>query len=179
MHGYKLLEDNETLLVNSCFFDEEDFAYANKHRFNIKYTEVGSSGFAKDILKLQNCGYKFELKTEPDFAPDGLKLEDKIYAYFTHPDNDENEKINTNVINDERIIITEILNYLICLSRLVSPEQAKKYYGFNYDGANIDLFREIKNKFYSGNLNVDVILNNNLYKQIVHELDEMEGVLNG
>ena len=30
MHNYKLLEDNETILVNTCFFDEEDVEYAVK-----------------------------------------------------------------------------------------------------------------------------------------------------
>ena len=174
MHNYKLLKDNETLLVNTCFFDEEDAEYAFKHRFNIKYTEVRNTGFAEDTMLLQNAGYKFELKTEPDVAPDGTKLEDNIYAYYTHPDN-----LPKDISNDERIIITEILNYLICLSRLVSPEQAKKYYGFNYDGVNIDLFREIKNKFYSGNLNVDVILNNTIYNRIINELNEWEDNYNG
>ena len=174
MHTYKLMDDNITLLVNTCFFDEEDIAYANKHRFNIKYTEVRSTGFAEDILKLQNCGYKFELKTEPDFAPDGLKLEDKIYAYFTHSDNDENEKINADVTNDERIIVTAILNYLLCLSRLVSPVDAKMAFGFNFCGANIDLFVKLKNDFFDNNLNIKDIVNNGLYKNIVNELDEIE-----
>lgn len=177
MHNYKLLEDNETLLVNTCFFDEEDVEYAFKHRFNIKYTEVRNTGFAEDIMMLQKLGYKFNLETEPDVAPDGTKLEDKIYAYFTHPENVifEEKEIN----DDERIIITGVLNYLICLSRLVSRIDAKRAFGFNFDGAIIDLFVNIKNKFFDNNLDIKQIINNKLYKQIVHELDEMEDELNG
>ena len=175
MHAYKIMDDSITLLVNTCFFDEEDLAYVNKHRFNVKYTEVRSTGFAEDILKFQNCGYKFELKTEPDFAPDGLRLNDKIYAYFTHPDNDEDKQTNTTVSNDERIIVTTMLNYLICLSRLISPADAKLAFGFNFCGANIDLFVKLKNDFFDNNINVEEVINSRLYKNIVYELDEMEG----
>ena len=175
MHAYKLMDDNITMLVNTCFFDEEDVAYANKHRFNIKYTEVRNTGFAKDILELQKCGYKFELRTEPDFAPGGLRLEDKIYAYFTHPDNiEEHKDTNNEILNDERIIITAILNYLICLSRLVSPIDANKAFGFDFDGAIIDLFVNLKNNFFDNSMCIEDVLNNKLYKYIVTELDEME-----
>lgn len=173
MHNYKLMEDNETMLVNTCFFDEEDCEYAFKHRFNIKYTEVRNTGFATDTMLLQNKGYEFELKTEPDVAPDGTKLDDKIYAYYTHPDN------LSDVNNDERKIIGEVLNYLICLSRLVSPNAANHYYNFQFDGAYIDLFREIKNKFYCGNLNTETVMNNDIYKQMINELNNMEDEING
>ena len=142
MHNYKLLEDNETLLVNTCFFDEEDAKYAFKHRFNIKYTEVRNTGFAEDTMMLLKLGYKFGLETESDVAPDGTKLPDKIYAHFTHPDNVHREGIVYN--KNEIKIIVEVLNYLICLSRLVSPYDALKHFGFNFDGANIDLFKEKK-----------------------------------
>ena len=172
MNDHKLLEDKETLLVNTCFFDEEDTEYAFKHRFNIKYTEVRNTGFAEDMMMLQNMGYKCELKTEQDVAPDGTKLPDKIYAHFTHPDNMHREGIIYN--KNEIKIIVEVLNYLIYLSRLVSPYDALKHFGFNFDGAYIDLFKEIKNKFYYGNLNSPAILNNKIYKQIINELDNME-----
>ena len=112
MHNYKLLEDNETILVNTCFFDEEDVEYAVKHRFNIKYTEVRNTGFAEDIMMLQKLWYKFNLETEPDVAPDGTKLEDKIYAYFTHPENVISDDAH-NIEDDERKIITEVLPPLI------------------------------------------------------------------
>jgi len=177
MHNYKLLEDNETLFVNSCFLDEDDFEYANKHRFNVEFTETGCGSFAKYILKFQNMGYRYELRTKPDIAPGGIKLDDKIYAYFTHPDNVISEEKEIN--NDERIIITAILNYLLCLSRLVSPIEAERAFGFNFDGAIIDLFINVKNKFFDNNLDIKQIINNELYEQIVHELDEMESALNG
>lgn len=180
MHNYKLLEDNETLLVNTCFFDEEDAEYAFKHRFNIKYTEVRNTGFAEDTMLLQKLGYKFNLETEPDVAPDGTKLKDKIYAYYTHPENIISNDVY-NIENDERKIITEVLNYLICLSRLVSSNDASKHFGFNFDGAIIDTFRAIKNDFQYNMLkpNVQKILNDSIYKQIVNELNEWEDNYNG
>ena len=173
MHAYKLMDDNITMLVNSTFFDEEDLAYVNKHRFNVMFTEVRSSIFVKRILNFQKCGYKFELRTEPDFAPDGLRLEDKIYAYFTHPDNIEKSE-NTELTLEERNIITDVLNYLICLSRLVSPVDANRAFGFKFDGAYIDLFRKIKNSFKDNELNVDSIKQNYTFKQMFEELDNLE-----
>lgn len=172
MHNYKLMEDNETMLVNTCFFDEEDCEYAFKRRFNIKYTEVRNTGFAADTMLLQNKGYKFELKTEPDVAPDGTKLEDKIYAYYTHPDNRR---------EDEKTIVVEVLNYLICLSRLVSPNDAARHYGFEFDGAYIDLFRTIKNDFEHNMLTpnkISQILKNKVYKNVVEELDNLKSIIN-
>lgn len=141
------------------------------HRFNVKYTEIRSTGFAEIALMFQNAGYKLELRTEPDYAPDGLRLEDIIYAYFTHPYN-SNEEIITNV--NERHVITEVLNYLICLSRFISPTMVKKHLKFNFDGCILDLFIKIKNDFQNGKLNLESILNDHLYKQIVSELDKLE-----
>ena len=107
--------------------------------------------------------------------PDGLKLEDKIYAYFTHPENVIFNDVY-NIENDERKIITEVLNYLICLSRLVSSNDASKHFGFNFDEAIIDTFRAIKNDFQCNMLkpNVQKILNDSVYKQIVNESNELE-----
>ena len=180
MHNYKLMEDNETILVSSTFLDEDDFKYIDKHRFNVKFTETQCGSFAKYVLKFQNMGYKFELRTEPDIAPDGTRLEDKIYAYFTHLENIISNDVY-DIENDERKIITEVLNYLICLSRLVSSNDASKYFGFNFDGAIIDTFRAIKNDFQYNMLkpNVQKILNDSVYKQIVNELNEWEDNYNG
>ena len=177
MHPYKLKDDNITLFVNSCFLDEDDFEYANKHRFNVEFTETNCGSFAEYILKFQNMGYMFELRTKPDIAPGGIKLDDKIYAYFTHPGNINREGIIYN--KNEITIIVEVLNYLICLSRLVSSNDASRYFGFNFDGAYIDLFREIKNKFYYGNLHSPTILNNEIYKHMIEELNNMEDNYNG
>lgn len=174
MHAYKIMDDNVTMLVNSSFFDEEDLKYVNKHRFNVMLTEVRSTGFAERILHFQKYGYKFELRTEPNFAPDGLRLDDKILAYFTHPDNIDEDKSSNKVLDDERVIITTVLNYLLCLSRLVSPNDANKAFGFDFDGAIIDFFVNIKNNFFFNSLQIEEILNNKLYKFIVNELDEME-----
>ena len=94
-----------------------------------------------------------------------------LHAKFIHPDMSNNVyKID----DKERLIITEILNYLICLSRLISPNDASKHFGFDFDGAIIDTFRAIKNDFQYNMLkpNVQKILNDSIYKQIVNELNE-------
>ena len=173
MHDYKLMkEDNTTLLFNSCFVDDEDIEYANKHRFNILYTETSCCDTFKLIKKLMDLGYTLEVIEKEQFSFDGrIKLNPTLHAKFIHPDMSNNVyKID----DKERLIITEILNYLICLSRLVSPNDASKHFGFNFDGAIIDTFRAIKNDFQYNMLkpNVQKILNDSIYKQIVNELNE-------
>ena len=37
-HNFKLYNE-ETLLFNSCFVDDEDIEYAHKHRFNVLYKD--------------------------------------------------------------------------------------------------------------------------------------------
>ena len=173
MHDYKLMkEDNTTLLFNTCFVDDEDIEYAYKHRFNILYTETSCCDTFKLINRLTNLGYTLEVIEKEQFSFDGrIKLNPTLHAKFIHPD------ISNNVykIDDkERLIITEILNYLICLSRLVSTHDAAKYYGFEFDGAYIDLFRTIKNDFQYNMLKPKKILNDKLYKNMISELDNME-----
>ena len=173
MHDYKLMkEDNTTLLFNSCFVDDEDIEYAYKHRFNILYTETSCCDTFKLIKKLMDLGYTLEVIEKEQFSFDGrIKLNPILYAKFIHPDMSNNVyKID----DKERLIITEILNYLICLSRLVSPHNATRYYGFEFDGAYIDLFRTIKNDFQHNMLNPKKILEDKIYKNMINELDNME-----
>ena len=173
MHDYKLMkEDNTTLLFNSCFVDDEDIEYAYKHRFNILYTETSCCDTFKLIKKLMDLGYTLEVIEKEQFSFDGrIKLNPTLHAKFIHPDMSNNVyKID----DKERLIITEILNYLICLSRLVSPNDATRYYGFEFDGAYIDLFRTIKNDFQHNMLNPKKILEDKIYKNMINELDNME-----
>ena len=173
MHDYKLMkEDNTTLLFNSCFVDDEDIEYAYKHRFNILYTETSCCDTFKLIKKLMDLGYTLEVIEKEQFSFDGrIKLNPMLHAKFIHPDMSNNVyKID----DKERLIITEILNYLICLSRLVSSNDASKYYGFEFDGAYIDLFRTIKNDFQHNMLNSKKILENKIYKSMINELNNME-----
>ena len=173
MHDYKLMkEDNTTLLFNSCFVDDEDIEYAYKHRFNILYTETSCCDTFKLIKKLMDLGYTLEVIEKEQFSFDGrIKLNPMLHAKFIHPDMSNNVyKID----DKERLIITEILNYLICLSRLVSPNDATRYYGFEFDGAYIDLFRTVKNDFQHNMLNPKNILEDKIYKNMINELDNME-----
>ena len=173
MHDYKLMkEDNTTLLFNSCFVDDEDIEYAYKHRFNILYTETSCCDTFKLIKKLMDLGYTLEVIEKEQFSFDGrIKLNPMLHAKFIHPDMSNNVyKID----DKERLIITEILNYLICLSRLVSSNDVSKHFGFNFDGAIIDTFRAIKNDFQHNMLNPKKILEDKIYKSMINELNNME-----
>ena len=175
MHDYKLMKnDNTTLLFNNCFVDDEDIEYAYKHRFNILYTETSCCDTFKLIKKLMDLGYTLEVIEKEQFSFDGrIKLNPMLHAKFIHPENVNTDDVY-NIENDERKIITEVLNYLICLSRLVSPNDATRYYGFEFDGAYIDLFRTIKNDFQRNMLNPKKILEDKIYKNMINELDNME-----
>lgn len=175
MHDYKLMKnDNTTLLFNNCFVDDEDIEYAYKHRFNILYTETSCCDTFKLIKKLMDLGYTLEVIEKEQFSFDGrIKLNPMLHAKFIHPENVNTDDVY-NIENDERKIITEVLNYLICLSRLVSPNDATRYYGFEFDGAYIDLFRTIKNDFQHNMLNPKKILEDKIYKNMINELDNME-----
>lgn len=172
MHDYKLMKnDDTTLLFNSCFVDDEDIEYAYKHRFNILYTETSCCDTFKLIKKLMDLGYTLEVIEKEQFSFDGrIKLNPTLHAKFIHPDMSNNVyKID----DKERLIITEVLNYLICLSRLVSLTAARCC-GFEFDGAYIDLFRIIKNDFQHNMLNPKKILEDKIYKNMINELDNME-----
>ena len=50
-YNYKFVKDSyTTLLYNSSFTDEEDINYADKHKFNILFTETNCSNVFKIIV---------------------------------------------------------------------------------------------------------------------------------
>ena len=87
-HNFKLY-DEETLLFNSCFVDDEDIEYAHKHRFNVLYTETRYTDTFSLINRFTKMGYKMEIVEEQHKAPDGIALEPKLYAKFVLTDTEE------------------------------------------------------------------------------------------
>lgn len=86
MHDYKLMkDDNTTLLFNSCFVDDEDIEYANKHRFNVLYTETRCTDTFALIKKFTDLGYTMRIIEKP-VKEGNLVLDPKLYAKFIHPD---------------------------------------------------------------------------------------------
>ena len=87
MHDYKLMEDdNTTLLFNSCFVDDEDIEYANKHSFNVLYTETRCTDTFSLIKKFIDLGYTLNIIEKP-MKCGNLVLDPKLYAKLIHPDN--------------------------------------------------------------------------------------------
>ncbi len=179
MHNYKLMkEDNTTLLFNTCFVDDEDIAYAYKHKFNVIYTDTRCTDTFALIKKFLDLGYTMEVIEKKQVALGNIELDPILYAKFIYHDNNQCELCGESIYKNtdkEKEIIIEILNYLICIARIVSYPTVKKYYNFDFDGSIIDLFTIIKNKFMNNTVNVEHILNNKLYKQIVSELNKLEG----
>lgn len=163
--------DVNTLVLDKVFInsdnDNQYIDYAIKHNFNFLYTEPRNSDTILLIDKFINNGYKLEtvkIKWPSSLLKFETKLCIKLIRIEKHSKFDKNK---------ERQIITEVLNYLLCLSRLVQPGVAKHHYGFDFDGAIIDLFTKIKNEYNYEKLNVNKVINNDLYKQIVNELDRV------
>ncbi len=160
-----LVGDDSTLVSNSSFNDDLiDFAY--KHNFNIKYKNINHSNFEKDVLKLIKLGYIFNFEKETMHSFYGV--EDRLCGLFIHPVN----KLNHDDKN-ERKIITECINYLLCLARLVSPSDAISMYNFKFDGYIIDFLKNIKDNYSNNTLNTNDILKSDTFKNIQTELNRL------
>ena len=160
-----LVGDHSTIVSNSSFNDDLiDFAY--KHNFNIKYKNINHSNFEKDVLKLIKLGYTFNFEKETIHSFYGV--EDRLCGLFIHPVN----KLNHDDKN-ERKIITECINYLLCLSRLVSPSDAISMYNFKFDGYIIDFLKNIKDNYSNNTLNTNDILKSDTFKNIQIELNRL------
>lgn len=130
MKKFEILNNDIALVTHSSFNNELiDFAY--NHNFNIKYENINHSNFEKDVLKLIDLGYSFNFEKEIIGTPYGCI--DSLYGVFIHPNNKFSHDDK-----DERKIITECINYLLCLARLVSPSDAMSMYNFKFDGYIID-----------------------------------------
>lgn len=92
-YNYKFVKDSyTTLLYNSSFTDEEDINYADKHKFNVLFTETNCSNVFKIIALFLDKGYTLRVIKRKQFV-DGLELEPKLEAWFIHPENKEENNI--------------------------------------------------------------------------------------
>lgn len=64
-----------------------DIKYAYEHNFNIIYDDLNSSCLQIVLRKIDEYGYDVKIIREDDYAPDGIKLPDKISLLFIHPIN--------------------------------------------------------------------------------------------
>lgn len=160
-----LVGDHSTIVSNSSFNDEL-IKFAYNHNFNIKYENINHSNFEKDVLKLIDLGYSFNFEKETIGTPYGCI--DSLYGMFIHPVN----KINYND-EDEHKIITDCMNYLLCLARLVSPSDAISMYNFKFDGYIIDFLKNIKDKYSNNTLNTNDVLKSDTFKNIQIELNKL------
>lgn len=74
--------EDDFLLIDNQFDDELGLAFADKHHFNVKFTDTGSSTLAKIMLMFAQKDYQIEVIGEPSYAPDGLQLADKPVILF-------------------------------------------------------------------------------------------------
>lgn len=75
-------ENNDTLLLDHSFY-KSCLEYAVNHSLNVLYTETSSTGAVSIIYEFMKHGYAHKLYEVPQYAPDGLRLENKIYCRFT------------------------------------------------------------------------------------------------
>lgn len=165
MKKVEILDDKITLVTHSSFNDEL-IMFAYNHNFNIKYENIKHSNFEKDVLKLIDLGYSFNFEKEIVGTPYGYI--DSLYGMFIHPVN----KLNHND-KDERKIITDCMNYLLCLARLVSPNEAARIYNFEFNGYIIDFLKNIKDNYFNNTLNVSDVMKNSTFKNMQIELNRL------
>ena len=81
---YPKFEDgsSNTLLLDHSFY-KECLEYAEAHNLNVLYTNTTSTGSVETIMAFKKKGYSCELYEVPQYAPDGLRLNDKIFCRFT------------------------------------------------------------------------------------------------
>jgi len=82
LNKYKMYDEN-TILFDCPYMDEEDVRYAIYHRFNIRFTETKSSNFIDILAYLLEKGYEFSVIKECNII-DGLELSPKLIALFTY-----------------------------------------------------------------------------------------------
>jgi len=74
--------NNNTLLLDHSFYGD-CLEYAVNHNLNVLYTDTTCTESVKIIYEFMKQGYDHELYVVPQRAPDGLRLENKIYCIFT------------------------------------------------------------------------------------------------
>lgn len=74
--------DNDALILDHSFYSE-CLEYADAHKLNVLYTDTTCTGSVETIMAFKKKGYSYELYEAPQFAPDGLRLHDRIYCRFT------------------------------------------------------------------------------------------------
>lgn len=78
-------------LILNCVFDAEDcLDYAVKHRFNVRYSDTGSSEASKIMLKFRKKGFDIDVIGER-VCVDGLELAPKPVILFKYPQTDKEE----------------------------------------------------------------------------------------
>lgn len=76
-------------LVLDCVFDAKDcLDYAVKHRFNVRYSDTGSSDVAKIMLKFRKKGFDIDVIGER-VRENGLELAPKPIILFKYPQTDK------------------------------------------------------------------------------------------
>lgn len=106
--------DRELLILDNMFVADDCAEYASRHNLNVLFTETTSASSVEVMMKFQKKGYSIEMYEKDVYAPDGLKLNPKIYVLFTKKENTEKTEA-TNLVKDQvndniAILIDELVS---------------------------------------------------------------------
>ena len=89
--------------------------------------------------------------------------------------------IETDIERKEKLAnkdLADIFYYCAELARLVSPNDAKRYYGFNFDGSVCDTLRELGSVYYENkdiNSFKDDVLYGSVFDQMISDINDLYG----
>ena len=79
----KFYKENKELLILDNLFDAEGcINYAREHNMNVLMTNTTSTSSVEIMMMFQKNGFHHKLYEEDAFAPDGIKLDQKILCLF-------------------------------------------------------------------------------------------------
>lgn len=80
-------EDRDLLILDNLFVVDDCVEYASRHNLNVLFTETTSASSVEAMMAFRKKGYEIELFEKENRAPDGIKLNPRIYVLFTRKGN--------------------------------------------------------------------------------------------
>lgn len=79
----KFKKNNSNTIILSDLFDAERcMEYAKEHNMNVVMVNTKSTCLVEVMMLFQKNGFNHRLFEVEDYAPDGIKLSNKIYCLF-------------------------------------------------------------------------------------------------
>lgn len=75
-------DDSSTIILSDSFDAENCIEYAKEHNMNVVMENTKSTCLVEVMMLFQKNGFNHKLFEVEDYAPDGIKLSNKIHCLF-------------------------------------------------------------------------------------------------